>query len=572
MRIVLNIDEGQKYYYRNIEWIGNYKYNDSTLTQVLGIERGDVYNPAELEKRLNFSPTDIDITSMYMDDGYLFFSIQPVEVEVEGDSIDVQMRIFEGDQANINKVIVMGNTKTSDHVVYRELRTQPGQKFRRSDLIRSQRELASLGYFDPETIGIQPQPNVSDGTVDILYTVEEKASDQIELSGGWGGPIGFIGTLGLTFNNFSLRNITDFSKYSPLPAGDGQRLSLRMQANGRFFQTYSFSLTEPWLGGKRRNTFTVNLSHSRNGQIEPGSVRIGGRMTVSGITLALGRSLNWPDDFFSLTNSLNIQQYNLRNFDLRRIIATGGNASRSSVDYPTFGDSYNLTFNTTLARNSIDNPTFPRRGASISLSLTLTPPYSILQNDFTDRDVRSERFRLVEYHKWMFDNSWFFPITDKLVFNTRMNFGMLGTYGTGKGIGPFDRFIMGGDGLAQNNFFVGADIIGLRGYENRSIFGSASQEGGLAYSKFVTELRYAISLNPAATVYVHAFAEAGNNWDKVTDFNPFNMYRSAGVGARVFMPAFGLLGVDWGYGFDDIPYNPGRNGRQFHFTIGQQIR
>lgn len=561
VNIVIEVDEGQKFYYRDIVWTGNYKYDDETLSKVLGLQRGDVYNPTELSERLNFNPNGTDITSLYMDDGYLFFSVDPVEVLVEEDSIDIEMRIFEGEQATINKVIVNGNTQTNDHVIYRELRTVPGQKFSRSDLIRTQRELAQLGYFDPETIGINPVPNYADGTVDIVYDVTERPNDQIELSGGWGGQFGFVGTLGLVFNNFSARRITNFKYWKPLPKGDGQRLNLRLQANGRRFQTYSVTFTEPWLGGRKPNSFTINLNHSIQRLINFRTNDEFGSLKVSGATISLGRRLPWPDDFFTMSNSLSFLVYNLDNFQTR------------GFENYTDGQSFNITFNTTLARNSIDNPTFPRSGSNVSLSLSLTPPYSQLNSNAFAEESGNGQFKWVEYHKWMFDNSWFMPLADKLVLNARMHMGFIGRYGDQKELGPFERFILGGDGLAQNGFLLGTEIVGLRGYQNNSILPSESNgTGGIVYNKYVMELRYLISPNPSATIFVLGFVEGGNNWGSFDEYNPFRLQRSAGFGARIFMPAFGMLGVDWGYGFDEVQGQPGANGAQFHFTIGQQFR
>ena len=568
VNVYLHLKEGSQFFYRNITWVGNYVYPDSVLAQVLSIERGDIYDPEELNKRLSFNPTGTDVTSLYMDNGYLFFNINPVEIMVENDSIDIEMRVFEGEQAEIRNIIVNGNTKTSDHVIYREIRTIPGRKFSRADLIRTQRELAQLGYFDPEQIGIEPKPNLNDGTVDIEYTLVERPSDQIELSGGWGGAFGFVGTLGIVFNNFSLRKAGDLKSWRPLPAGDGQRLALRMQANGRRFQTYSLSFTEPWLGGRQPNSFTVNLSHTVSRIVSGFSNTVTGSLNLSGATVSLGRRLKFPDDFFTMVNSLSFNQYTLDNYTLRGF--------RS---YNT-GKSYSLTFNTTIARNSINNPTFPRNGSSVSLSVSLTPPYSRISKneDFTSVE---NRFKWVEYHKWMFDNSWFVSIAGNLVLNARAHMGFLGTYNQAKGISPFERFILGGDGLAQSNFGVGQDIIGLRGYQNNSIVPFTydpvteafdNDAGGTIYNKFVLELRYPVSLNPSATIFLLGFVEGGNNWGTFKEFNPFNVKRSAGVGARIFMPAFGLLGVDWAYGFDEIIGATGASGPQFHFTIGQQIR
>ncbi|HAI76777.1 MAG TPA: outer membrane protein assembly factor BamA [Microscillaceae bacterium] len=555
LNLDIKIYEGQKYYFGDITWMGNYIYKDAVLSEILGIKKGDVYDKDYLQKKLNFSQTELDISSLYMDDGYLFFNIEPVEVAIRQDTVDIQIVINEGPQATINRIILNGNTKTSDHVILREIRTKPGAKFSRSDIIRSQREITNLGYFDPEKVDINPIPNQADGTVDIEYNLTEKPSDQIELSGGWGGAFGFIGTLGLVFNNFSVKNIANFKAWRPLPSGDGQRLSLRAQANGRAFQTYSLSFTEPWLGGRRPQSFTVSLSHSINRSIFRNEVI--GSLKVYGVTVSLGRRLKWPDDFFTLTNSVSYLYYDLFNF---------GNTLGFST-----GTAQNFNFNTTIARNSIDNPTFPRSGSNISLSLTLTPPYSLFSGKDVSKIPVSERFRLVEYHKWMFDTSWFTQLFGKFVLNTRAHMGFIGSYNPALGIGPFERFLLGGDGLAGFNFLLGTDIIGLRGYRNNSIRPIDNASGGVVYNKFVMELRYPVSLNPTATIFIHTFLEAGNNWGSYADYNPFNLYRSAGVGARIFMPAFGLIGIDWGYGFDPIPGVGGNEG-QFHFIIGQQIR
>ena len=562
VQVKLTVNEGNKYHYRNITWSGNYIHSDTLLSSVLGIRKGDVYNPEDLQKRMSYNPTGLDITSLYMDDGYLFFNIQPVEVRVENDSIDIEMRIFEGDQATISKVIVTGNTRTRDHVILREVYTVPGQKFSRSALLRTQQQLSQLGYFDAEQIGINPIPNVADGTVDIHYSVVEKPNDQIELSGGWGGgAIGFIGTLGLTFNNFSTSRLLDFSSWSPLPQGDGQQVSLRFQASGRQFQTYSFSFTEPWLGGKKPNSFSISLQHSKQSQFTPGTRDIGGNFQVSGITLALGRRLRIPDNYFTLSNSLAYLRYSLNNYQ--------GIGFRNITD----GTFNNIVFNTTLSRSSVDSPIYPRNGASMSLSLGLTPPYSSFRNINYETAEDAEIFKFVEYHKWMFDNSWYTPIVGDLVFSARAHMGFIGSYNKGTPTSPFERFILGGSGLGFGNLLLGSDIVGLRGYEDNQVVPSDSKrEGGVAYNKFVMELRYPVTLNQAASIYVLAFAEGGNNWSSFKTFQPFDLKRSAGVGARIFMPAFGLLGIDWAYGFDDIAGNPNANGPQFHFTIGQMIR
>lgn len=571
VKIKFKIFEGKQFHYRNIKWSGNFLYSDTLLTKVLGLQKGDVYNKEELDKRLNFSPTSTDITSLYMDDGYLFFRIEPVETQVSEDSVDIEMRIFEGEQATINKIILKGNTRTSDHVVMREIRTIPGQKFSRSDLIRTQRELSTLGYFDPEKITINPVPDMANQTVDIVYGVEEKPSDQIELSGGFGGWQGFVGTVGLIFNNFSLRKITKFREWSPLPQGDGQRLALRVQASGLFFQNYSLSFTEPWLGGKKPQSLSFSLSHAVNRRGSFNDLANLSTLQISTATVSLGRRLQFPDDFFTMSNSLSFNIYQLDKF-------TGLFGSYNT------GTSYNLAFNTTIARNSIDNPTYPRQGSSMSLSVSLTPPWSLFTGkDYSKGITEQDRYRLVEYHKWMFDNSWFMKIAGNLVFHTRAHMGFLGTYNSTVGFSPFERFSLGGSGMMINNILIGQELVGLRGYADNSIKPQVPDGqgsflpydrnglGGIIYNKYVLELRYPVSLNPSATIFLLGFAEGGNNWGNYQEFNPFNLKRSAGFGARIFMPAFGMLGLDYGWAFDSVEGT--NDARQpFTFSIGQQIR
>lgn len=574
INIRLKIDEGQKYYYRNVTFEGNYLYTDDKLREILGIKKGDVYNPEDLEKRMGGNPGQ-DLSSVYMDDGYLYYNANPIEKTIEGDSIDLEIRIFEGKQATINRVILNGNTKTSDHVVMRQIRTLPGQKFSKTNIIRTQRELATLGYFDPEKIGISPVPQ-PDGTVDIEYTVEEKPNDQIELSGGWGGYIGFVGTLGLSFNNFSAKNITNFNAWRPLPAGDGQRLAIRFQANGKQFQTYSATFTEPWLGGRKPNSFSLSWSHTVYRAYNPINLYTRsirgldpiGSYTNTAFTVGLGRQLKVPDDYFTLSNSISYQRYNLNNLDLFY------NGYRNGI-------SNNFTFNTTLSRNSIDNPQFPRGGSSFTLSGSFTPPYSAFRPvDY--KPAAEDRFKWVEYHKWMFDASWFQTVFGKLVLNARAHMGFLGSYNSRTEIGPFERFVLGGSGLAgQGTFALAQDIVGLRGYQDRSVYTADNNrvvdfnqrsQGGVVYNKYVMELRYPVSLNPSATIFVLGFLEGGNNWGSYRQFNPFDIKRSAGMGARIFMPAFGLIGIDYGWGFDELPGVQKKNTGQFHFTIGQQFR
>ncbi|TAH21657.1 MAG: outer membrane protein assembly factor BamA [Cytophagales bacterium] len=569
--IKIKIDEGKKFYYRNIKWVGNTVYSDTILGQVLGISKGDVYDPEDMSKRLNYSPTSSDVTSLYMDDGYLFFNVEPVEVQVDEDSIDIEMRIFEGEQANINKINLRGNTRTSDHVIHRELRTVPGAKFSRSDIIRTQREIAALNYFDPEKIAINPAPNMSEGTVDINYGVEERPSDQIELSGGWGGYFGFVGTVGLVLNNFSMKKFLKFKDWRGIPQGDGQKLALRVQANGRRFQNYSITFTEPWLGGNKPNGFTVAVNHSVSRTITATN-QVLGSLQITGINTSLMRRLTFPDDWFVMSNSLGYQHYNLNNF------IQGGIGSLGDGKYNS------ITFNTTISRNSIDNVQFPRSGSTVSLSMNFTPPYSLLTGQ--DLFSRTSGAKWVEYYKWMFDNTWYQQIVGKLVIAARAHMGLMGAYNKSVPISPFERFVLGGSGMTFNNFLLGTEIISLRGYQDQSVIPLQSDgngaliykstnsggQGGIIYNKFVLEMRYPLSLAQSATIFVLGFAEGGNNWARFADFNPFDLKRSAGVGARIFMPAFGMLGIDWAYGFDQVPGATGVNGGQFHFTIGQPVR
>lgn len=574
INIDLKIEEGPKYHFRNIIWTGNYLYPDQTLNAILAIKKGDVYNRELIDKKLTFNPKGPDISGLYMDDGYLFFRINPVEFAVPGDSIDVEMRINEGEQATINEVTITGNDRTSDHVIRRELYTVPGQKFRRSDIIRTQQRLGQLGYFNAQNIGQNLVPNPANATVDIEWKVEEQSNDQIQLSGGWGGYYGFVGTLGLTFNNFSVRNIPHVKNWRPLPVGDGQRLSLQMTANGRTFQNYGISFTEPWFGGRKPQSLTISANKSVSRYAGQGATSyndFNSSLKVDNISLGLGRVLEWPDNYFTLMNTLSYSVYSVNN-------APGyglGCATCSSVG---------LKLNTTIARNSIDNPMYPGQGSTISLSVDLTPPYSYWRNlDYTTA-TQEEINKYVEYHKWMFDSKFYIPLDKKkkLVIEAKAHFGFIGSYTKEQGIGPFERFYLGGDGLAGGvgSFVLGQDIIGLRGYQNNQITppyasqGQRGPRGGIVYDKFGLELRYPITTGNAATIYGFAFTEAGNNWYNYADFNPFEMYKSAGFGARIFMPAFGLIGLNWAYGFDPFPLgsNNPKSGAQFHFTIGQQIR
>ncbi len=574
INIDISLEEGRKYYYRNITFTGNYIHEDAVLLAKLGIEKGDIYDKEKLDKRLNYDPQKgDDVSSLYQDNGYLFFNIDPVEINVTGDSIDLEMRIFEGPQVTVNSVGIKGNDRTSDHVVMREIRILPGQKFNRSLLVRTIRELSTLGYFDPEKINPDLRPNFESATVDIIFELEERPNDQIELSGGWGGFFGFVGTVGLVFNNFSIKNIGNFDKWDPLPVGDGQKLSVRVQANGQAFQNYSLSLSEPWFGGKKPNSLSFAFNHSVQRQVDyfnQGNAGDLGFFKITGVTLGLSKRITWPDDYFSISNSLQFQNYEFNQF-----------GTSFGLSYPT-GNSKSVILNTTVARNNVDNTIYPRQGSNIILSMNLTPPYTSLNRSLNEESGDQEKYKWLEYHKWMFDASFYTPVlgSSKFVASARAHMGFLGSYGNKFGIIPLERFVMGGDGMNFNNFALGQEIVGLRGYENQTITpgkntrGTADPDpyGGVVYNKYVMELRFLVSPNPSATIFLLTFAEAGNNWGDYKDFNPYDLKKSAGVGARIFMPAFGLLGIDWGYGFDPMPGTLKPSGPQFHFTIGQQFR
>jgi outer membrane protein insertion porin family len=576
LNLYLKISEGRQYFFRNVNWVGNTKYPSEYLDHSLGITKGDIFDQSILDKRL-FGDEDA-VSSLYLDRGYLFFSAVPVEVQVENDSIDLEIRIFEGKQARINKVIITGNSRTNEHVIRREVWTKPGELFSRADIIRTNRELANLGYFDPEKLGVNPTPNQANGTVDIEYVVDERASDQIELSGGWGGGM-VIGTLGLTFSNFSLGNIANFDTYSPLPTGDGQRLSIRGQTNGKYYQSYSMSFTEPWLGGKKPNSLSFSLYHSVQSPYGSSYLRQdanGSSIKITGVSLGLGRRLSWPDNYFTIYNEASYQRYKLNNYDSRSFIISNGTSN-------------NFNFTTAFGRNSVDQPLYPRSGSNVSLTLSLTPPYSMFkEKDFwllnedekaglDDTDIAQQqeenRYNFIEYHKWKFKSEWYTQIVNKLVLNPNLEFGYLGNYSENLGDSPFESFQLGGDGMSgSSNYYLGTDIVPLRGYDNGSTTAGnlTAYPQANVYNKYTLELRYPLTLNPSATIYALAFLEAGNSWNKIDQFDPFNVYRSGGVGLRFWLPMFGLLGVDWGYGFDPI-HNYSKPKGVFAFTIGQQF-
>ncbi|MBC6996171.1 POTRA domain-containing protein [Neolewinella lacunae] len=563
------LNEGNQYYFRNITWKGNSIYDDATLSQVLAIEKGDVFNEEELQSRLSFSQDNADVSSLYMDNGYLFFNVDPIEVAIEGDSIDVEMRIFEGPQATIDKVTIEGNDRTHEHVIRREVFTRPGQKFSRSDIIRSQRQIIGLGYFNQETLGIDTPVNPDRGTVDIKYTVEEKPSDQLELSAGWGGRQGIIGTLGVTFNNFSLRNLFNKEAWHPLPQGDGQRLSLRAQTNGRFFQSYNASLTEPWLGGKRPTSLTVSGFYNK---YDLGTSTVPRKLIIQQGAVSFGTRLRWPDDNFVLRGGLNLQKL---------ILDQWGQLFTTDDGIPvTTGRFNNFSFQFTLARTTATDPIFPKQGSNIELTVKLTPPYrslGLVDDDPEKLSDIQERFRYLEYHKWRLNADWYTPIVGKLVLKTQAKIGFLGAYDNDIGVAPFERFQLGGDGINNQQFqFAGVDIISLRGYETTDLPNNAINVNGGSrevatpiFSKYTMELRYPLSLNPSSTIFVLAFAQGGNAWRNARDFNPFDLRRSVGFGARVFLPMFGTLGFDWGYGFDkDLDANPQAKPSTFNIILG----
>ena len=573
--INFDVEEGNQYYFGDISYLGNSVYTDYQLSQVLGIKKGDTYDGVLLKKRIaDEKPDANDLTNLYQNNGYLFSNINAVEVSAENDTINFEIRVSEGKQASFNKISVVGNNKTNDHVIYRELRTKPGELYSKDMVVRTVRELGQLGFFDAENINPDfknVDPNA--GTVDIEYGLTEAGASQIELQGGYGGG-GFIGTLGLSFNNFSLKNIFNFDTYKPLPMGDGQNLSLRLQAS-QFFSTYSFSFAEPWLGGREPVQFSTSLSHTVQYRYDflTGRADKSQYFQISGLTLGLAKRLKVPDDFFTLSQAISYQYYDLNNY------YTG---------LFTFGDgsSNNLNYTIALSRNNTyTNPIFPIGGSKFTISAKLTPPYSLINGiDFSDLGDRKEfqlpngepdtakidqeKFRWLEFYKLKFSGEWYTSIIGKLVFKAQTDFGFIGAYNQERGNIPFERFYLGGDGM-QQWAMDGRETIALRGYKNQSL---SSRDGSLLYNKFTLELRYPITLKPSASIFALSFLESGNGYNSFRDFNPFNSKRSAGMGVRIFMPAFGLLGIDFGYGFDSSNLNNDiANGWETHFIIGQQF-
>jgi outer membrane protein insertion porin family len=572
----LQIEEGKKYYFGDINFIGNTVYGDNTIQQILGLDKGDTYNGVLLKKRIadTSKPDGNDITNLYQNSGYLFSNINAVEVSAVNDTINFEIRITEGKQANFNKIYVEGNTKTNDHVIYRELRTKPGELYSKDRLVRTVRELGQLGFFDAEQISPELENvNPNDGTIDVKFDLVESGASQIELQGGYGQG-GFIGTLGLSFNNFSMRNIFDGKSYKPLPMGDGQTLALRLQAS-QFYNTYSFNFSEPWLGGEQPVQFSTSLQHTIQYRYDffTGLADRSQSFQISGLTVGLAKRLQIPDDFFQLSQALSYQYYNLKNY------YTG---------LFTFGDgeAKNLAYTISLLRNNTRvNPIFPTGGSTFTVSAKLTPPYSLLSGrDFSDLEnqpefqdengnplfdkIDQERFRWLEFYKVKFNGTWYTRVFDDLILKTQADFGFIGAYNKDRGNIPFERFFLGGDGMISYAL-DGRETIALRGYPNQSLSGN---DGSVIYNKFSLELRYPITLKPSASIYALTFLEAGNGYNSFREFDPFNSKRSAGLGVRIFMPAFGLLGIDFAYGFDNTnPNSTTPNGWETHFIIGQRF-
>ncbi len=565
--IKVTVFEGRKYYFGDIKWSGNAKVSDEYLNRILRIKKGDVFSEELLNKRLSGGgPSGDDISSLYLNDGYLTYNSDPVQTGIHGDTVDLDIRIYEGPQYTINRVTVKGNDVTNDRVVIRELQTLPGQKFNKAALIESTRIIGQLGNFDdtktePKPVNINP----SDGTVDLIYQVVEKPSDQVELSGGFGGGQ-FVGTLGLTFNNFAIRNIFSLKDYKPLPKGDGEKLSIRGQSSGRSYQNYSFTFSEPWLGGKKPIYFSVSAytQLSSSGQYFAKTDPNYNFLRINGVGVTLGRRLGWPDNRFQLNYSLNLDHYNLDN-------------------YPGFlfsnGTAYNIKLTQELSRNSLDgSPIFPTGGSNIKFTLQGTPPYSLFNNlNYKLPPTQQELYHFVEYFKVKFDAQWFIHLAGKFTVMSQVRFGFVGRYNSEAPASPFERFKLGGDGMQSYQFLQGSDIIGLRGYENFSIvpvgssYNANNNPGSAIYNKFTLELRHPVIASGTATIFLLAFAEGGNVWDKFSQFNPYNVRRSTGIGARIFLPIFGMLGLDYGYGYDPIPGMPSANKGQFHFSIAQSL-
>ncbi len=553
------LDEGNQYHLRDVKWVGNTVYPSPVLDQMLGMGKSDVYDQELLQKRLFVDENSV--STMYMDEGYLFFNIQPVETDVSNDSVTLEMRIMEGPQATISAVEILGNDRTNEHVIRRELRTYPGDLFSKTNIMRSMRELAALGYFNPETLGINPIPNVADGTVKLQYTVEEKSSDQLELSAGWGAGM-FVGTLGLRFANFSIQNLFKKEAWRPIPSGDGQSLSIHWSTNGTQYQSLNLSFVEPWLGGRKPTSLSLSFMYSKYDYSKFLWNPSDDFFKIIGGTMGIGTRLKWPDDFFTIYGELSYQHFVLRNWRDEFIFSNG--------------NTNNLSFKVVWGRNSVDQPIYPRSGSNFSLSLQLTPPYSYFnKKDYKSPDMLpSERYKWIEYHKWTAKAQWYAALWGDLVLYLGAHMGYLGYYNKDVGYSPFEGFDVGGDGLAGYNYIYGREAVGLRGYANSSLTPRVQNGARMAniYDKFTMELRYPIILKPQSSIYVLLFAEGGNAWYDLNRFNPFEIHRSVGAGVRVFLPMLGMLGFDIAYGFDPVIGNADANKWQPHFLIGMPLQ
>jgi outer membrane protein insertion porin family len=580
LNIDLQMKEGRKYYFGNINWRGNTKYTDSILSVILNIKKGEIYNREILFNKLGKTPTAEggDVSTLYQDDGYLFFRVDPIETAVYNDTIDFEIRIVEGPQATIKTIRIAGNEKTKDFVIRREIRTLPGDKFSRSLLIRSQREIAQLNFFDQEKIKIDPIPNPEDGTVDINYGVEEKSSDQLELSAGWGGYIGLTGTLGVTFNNFSSKNLFKKSAWDPLPMGDGQKLSVRVQSNGKAFRSTNLSFTEPWFGGIKRNSLTVSVYNTKYGQTynlltgmyDPNAADAR-YISTTGATVSFGRQLAWPDDYFSLNMGLNYTRYTLKDYAI------------DPYNLPNFSNGVvnNINFRFALQRTSVDQPLFPRTGSTFLMSAQLTPPYSLISPNVNSA---ANPFELLEYHKWRFNGEWYVPLgkpagadhNKQFVLKFAAKYGFLGAYNSELAISPFERFQVGDAGLSNQFALLGYDIIAQRGYpvyesSNPKINPDqqSSRQKFTIFNKYAVEVRYPLSLAASSTIYALGFFEAANGWYNMKEYNPFNLRRSVGIGMRFYLPMFGLLGFDYGLGLDRLSGTTSlKDAGRFTFMLG----
>ena len=550
VKVKVKIYEGEPFYFRNITFSGNTVYPSELLAKHLRINKGDPYNKTTLETNLTYNPSGTDITSMYMDNGYLFFNVTPVEVAVEGDSIDIDIRIVEGKQARIRNVVVEGNTVTNDKIIYRELHTKPGDLFNRDAIIRSRRELVTLGYFKEETLIPEPRPNSNDGTVDIIYKVEENQTQQIQLQGGYGNGM-IIGQICLQLNNFSARNIFNKKAWHPLPAGDGQKLMLNAVSNGRYYYALNAGFTEPWLGGKRPQTFSISVSHNliSNGFWQEKGSDGYYSLAITGATMSLTRRVKWPDDYFIMSQAIAYRHYTLNNYT-------------ALTSYFIDGHANDLSYSIGFSRNSLDSPIYPRSGSEISVQGFATPPYSVINGKDYSQMEASDKYRWLEYYKINLRGSWMLNLVGDIVLNARFRFGYMGCYNNDIGLSPFGRYYVGGDGLSSW-VLDGREVIPLRGYKNASL---SPDNGASVFDRYTLELRQPIIESASATFYVLGFLEGGNSWATMKEFQPFKVYNSAGLGVRLYMPMFGLIGIDWGYGFDGI-----NGGSQFHFSIGQSI-